>query len=102
MAWRALTIALLIASAFPPPRVFNALIAENHRDGAGKTLQWRGRNRIGHATPVADVRRDAGLSRNRTQVRRSLLSFAGSFEPPVAVRPGSPCPALRTAFRLRC
>ena len=75
MAWRALTIVLLLASACPPPRVSNALIAGPHRHdqaASGRTLQARGRNRIGSPLPVAACRRAVAEPDGRRRAARPV------------------------------
>ena len=104
-SWRALTIALLLASAFPPPRVTNALIADAHRHGsaeAGKTLQARGRNRIDSEARVAPCRTIAGLSSGEKRPPRSSSFLGRRPEAPTAIRPSSPSTAPVATLRLRC
>jgi hypothetical protein len=102
-SWRMLTIALLLASAAPPPRVTNALIAATHRSDraeGGKTVQSRARNRIASPVQIAAPRDISGLSRGWSRPIPSPSHFARRADIPTAIRP--PSPALRSSFRLRC
>jgi hypothetical protein len=102
-SWRALTIVLVLASASPPPRVTNALIAATHRHDpaeAGKSFQSRARNRIGSTFQVAPGVTIAGLSSGEARSSRPPGIFARRFDPPSPIRPSGPAP--RATFRLRC
>ena len=73
MAWRLLTIALMFASAAPPPQVANALIDGAHgheRAQAGKSIQSRGRNRIGSEIQPAACRGVEGVDGFRPRPNR--------------------------------
>ena len=103
-SWRALTILLLLASACPPPRVTNALIAAAHRhdrgeSGGGKTLQSRARNRISSTIQVAPRRSIVEVSGGRP---RSSTTFTRRVEPPTASRPHPRSPTPPATLRLRC
>ena len=104
-SWQVLTIALLLASAAPPPRVTNALIAATHRHDpadARKTFQSRARNRIGSPILVATGRTIAGLAGGTARPHRPSRTFARRLDLPIAIQRPSPLPTPRATFRLRC
>jgi hypothetical protein len=105
MAWRALTIVLVLASASPPPRVTNALIAATHRHDraeGGKTIQSRARNRIGSTIQVATCRTVAGLASGPARPERAARTFDRSLDLRISIRPFSSLPTPRATLRLRC
>jgi hypothetical protein len=103
--WQALTIVLVLASASPPPRVTNALIAATHRHGqaeGGKTIQSRARNRIGSTIQVESCRTVAGLSSGRARPERPSRVFDRRLKLPIAIQPSAPSLTPRATLRLRC
>ena len=98
-----LAIVLLLASAAPPPRVTNALIAAAHRHDrpeAGKTVQSRARNRIGPAAALISRLDGSGVTPPGPRPGPSPRPSAREYALEVAPRPAHPTP--RVAFRLRC
>jgi hypothetical protein len=105
--WRALTIVLVLASASPPPRVTNALIAASDRhdpanSNPGKSFQSRARNRIGSTIHVAPLRAISGLASGRDRLARSPHSFARIFDLAPSIRLPFASPTSHAAYRLRC
>ena len=105
-AARALTIVLLVASAFPPPRVANFLIANVLRQDAAeakKPTQARGRNRIGSPARLDCHRALACLSGADWKPPRPPRAFSRLEDAPDTIhRPTPPALSLRPALRLRC
>lgn len=104
-SWRILALVLLLASACPPPRVTNALIAATHRHDpseAGKTVQSRARNRINSPILVDSRRTVAGLASGRPRQDSSSRPFDRTADRPIIVRPSSPPSGPRALLRLRC
>jgi hypothetical protein len=104
MRWRALTITLLLlASACPPPRVTNALIAAHRHGraeaGGGKTFQSRARNRLNTTIQVAPTRSIVEVSGGRP---RPSTTLARRVEPPIVLRPRPLSPTSPATLRLRC
>ena len=103
-SWRILTIVLLLASAAPPPRVTNALIAatdHQKQDSTGKSVQSRARNRIGSTLQIAACLHVSGLSRGALRPRPSTRSIAWKPDRLIAIRP-TRFPIPLAPFRLRC
>jgi hypothetical protein len=101
-SWRSVTILLVLASACPPPRVSNALIAALHRHDpaeAGKSVQSRARNRIGSTIQVDACRTIAGLESGRSRPSRTEIR---PLERPSPDPPLSRSIAHRATLRLRC
>ena len=107
MAWRALTIVLVLASASPPPRVSNALIAASDRHDpadskSGKSFQSRARNRIGSTFHVAPLRAISGIASGRAALDKSPHPFDQIPDPVPTLRLPSALPTSHAAHRLRC
>ncbi len=106
--WRALTILLLLAAAFPPPRVVNLWIADapgHDSHEAKKTVQARGRNRVGSPIQLDSCRALAPLAGGKRRPPRPAGPVARRHEPTSRpFRHASPPPALSfpANLRLRC
>ena len=103
---RALTIVLLLASAFPPPRVANFLIANVLRQEsveARKPIQARGRNRIGAPVRVDSRQVLACLSSADRMPLRTPQYLSHRLVSSARVHlPASPFLSTRENLRLRC
>ena len=105
-ASRALTIVLLVASAFPPPRVANFLIAETFQHDsaeARKTIHARGRNRIGSPFRLDSHRALACLPSGDRATPRPIQHFSRlQVASNTLRRPISRFIPIRASLHLRC
>ncbi len=103
---RLLTILVLLAAAFPPPRVLNLWIAETSRPDstdAKKTPQARGRNRIGAPAHPEARPALAPIASGEGRQPRPSPTFPPRRSSPS--KPTAPAPRPRSfpaVLRLRC